>query len=177
MEIVVLQGSPHKNGSSNLLATQFIKGAQEQGHEVTALDIAHMEIHPCIGCGHCGMDGDCVQKDDIVKIKEALLQSDMAVFVTPIYYFGISAQLKMVIDRFYSYTMKLSEKKLKTAFISAAWNEDDETSAYAKAHYQKICNYMNFQDQGMVIGKGCGSVSMTEGSVYMEQAYKLGKSI
>ena len=48
-------------------------------------------MHPCLGCGHCGMDGECVQKDDNIIIKETLLESDMVVFVTPIYYFGMSA--------------------------------------------------------------------------------------
>lgn len=49
MKITVLQGSPHKNGSSNLLSEQFIKGAEENGHEITVLDAAHMNLHPCIG--------------------------------------------------------------------------------------------------------------------------------
>ncbi len=74
-----------------------------------------MDIHPCLGCDHCGMNGPCIQKDDISQIQEALLAADMAVFATPVYYFGMSAQLKMVIDRFYSYTMKLSGRHLKTA--------------------------------------------------------------
>lgn len=177
MKIVVLEGSPHKNGSSNMLAQQFIKGAQESGHTVTVLDTAHMDMHPCLGCGHCGMNGECVHKDDNTTVRDELLSADMAVFVTPIYYFGMSAQLKIVIDRFYSYTMKLTDRHLKTAFISAAWNSDEETSSYTKAHYQKICSYMNFKDQGMVIGTGCGSVSMTKGTSFMDKAYQLGKSI
>ena len=111
MKITVLQGSPHKNGSSNLLSEQFIKGAEENGHEITVLDAAHMNLHPCIGCGKCGMNGTCVHKDDNSKIRDSLLTTDMVVFVTPIYYFGMSAQLKTVIDRFYSYTTQLSGKK------------------------------------------------------------------
>ena len=90
MKVVVLEGSPHKNGSSNLLAEQFIKGAKESGHSVTVLDAAHMDIHPCIGCDKCGMNGECVHKDDNRVIRDALLdlnRSDMVVFVTPIYYF------------------------------------------------------------------------------------------
>ena len=52
MKIIVLQGSPHKNGSSNLLAQEFVRGAKEAGHSVQSLDVAHMEVHPCFGCGH-----------------------------------------------------------------------------------------------------------------------------
>lgn len=117
MKITVLQGSPHKNGSSNLLSEQFIKGAEENGHEITVLDAAHMNLHPCIGCGKCGMNGTCVHKDDNSKIRDSLLTTDMVVFVTPIYYFGMSAQLKTVIDRFYSYTTQLSGKKLKAVLL------------------------------------------------------------
>ena len=96
MKITVLQGSPHKNGSSNLLSEQFIKGAEENGHEITVLDAAHMNLHPCIGCGKCGMNGTCVHKDDNSKIRDSLLTTDMVVFVTPIYYFGMSAQSSTV---------------------------------------------------------------------------------
>lgn len=109
MKIVIIKGSPHKKGSSNMLTEQFIKGAQEAGHTVIEMDAAHMDIRPCLGCEHCGMNGPCIQKDDMAQVRDALLSADMAVFVTPVYYFGMSAQLKMVIDRFYSYTMKLAQ--------------------------------------------------------------------
>ena len=85
-----------------MLAEQFAKGAKEAGHNVEILDAAHMDMHPCIGCDHCGMNGECVHKDDNRIIRDALLESDMVVFVTPIYYFGMSAQLNMVIVRCYS---------------------------------------------------------------------------
>ncbi|GLC80725.1 flavodoxin family protein [Lacrimispora brassicae] len=177
MRIVVLEGSPHKKGSSNLLAGEFIRGAQSAEHTVQVLDVAHMDIHPCMGCDHCGMDGPCVQKDDVPKIQNALLSADMIVLVTPVYYFGMSAQLKMVIDRFYSYTMKLSAKGLKTAMVTAAWDNDMDAVVYLRDHYQKLCRYMNFKDCGMVLGTGCGTVSMTESTKYPKLAYELGKSI
>ena len=177
MKITILQGSPHKNGSSNMLAKEFERGANEAGHTVTVLDAAHMNMHPCLGCGHCGMDGECVRRDDNEVIRDALLESDMAVFVTPIYYFGMSAQLKMVIDRFYSYTTRLSGKKLKTVLITAAWDDNEDVMPYTAEHYKKLCRYMNFTDCGMILGTGCGTPAMTRGSVHMQKAYELGKSI
>ncbi len=177
MKITVLLGSPHKHGSSGMLAKEFIKGAEEAGHSVTVLDVAHMNMHPCLGCGHCGMGGECVHKDDNSVIRDTLLDSDMAVFVTPIYYFGMSAQLKMVIDRFYSYTMKFSGRHLKTVLITAAWDDNEDVMPYTAEHYQKLCRYMNFEDCGMVLGTGCGSPEMTKRSAHMKNAYALGKSV
>jgi len=177
MKIVVLEGSPHKNGSSNMLAGQFVKGAEESGHTVEVLDVAHMDMHPCIGCDHCGMNGECVYKDDNCMIRDALLGADMVVFVTPIYYFGMSAQLKMVIDRFYSYTTRLSNRHLKAVLITAAWDSNEDVMPYMEAHYKKLCRYMNFENCGMVLGTGCGSPSMTRGTKHMKTAYQLGKSV
>ena len=176
MKIAIIKGSPHKNGSSNMLVEQFVRGVQETEHTVVELDAAHMNIHPCLGCEHCGMNGPCVQKDDVQQIRDALLSADMAVFVTPVYYFGMSAQLKMVIDRFYSYTTKLSAKRLKMALIAAAWDSNEDVMPYLAEHYKKLCRYMNFTDCGMILGTGCGTPSMTQDSRHMEEAYRLGKS-
>ncbi len=177
MKIVMLESSPHKNSSSNLLAGQFQKGAEEAGHEVKVLDVAHMNMHPCLGCDHCRKTGKCVYKDDNGIIRDALLGADMAVFVTPIYYFGMSAQLKMVIDRFYGYTTELSDKHLKAVLITAAWDSDDDVMPYTEAHYQKLCRYMHFENCGTVLGTGCGAPHITHGTVHMEEAYELGKSL
>lgn len=177
MKIVMLEGSPHKKGSSNLLAAQFKKGAEEAGHQVAELDVGNADIHPCMGCDACGISGNCVHKDDMNEIKKQILSADMLVFVTPIYYFGMSAQLKLVIDRFYSFNGQLSEKRLKTALITAAWDGSDGVMSFLKAHYEGICDYLGFQNQGMVLGKGCGTVSMTRRTEYPEEAYRFGKSL
>lgn len=100
MRIVVLEGSPNKHGSSNMMADEFIKGARETGNEVTVVDAAHADINPCTGCVFCGYEGPCVQKDGMEQIRKLILDADMIVFVTPLYYYGMSAQLKTLIDRF-----------------------------------------------------------------------------
>ncbi len=177
MNIAVVEGSPHRQGSSNLLAEQFIRGAREGGHSVTVLDAAHMDIHPCMGCDHCGMDGPCARKDDMGKIRDALLKTDLVAFVTPVYYFGISAQLKMVIDRFYAFTLKLSSRKLKTVLIAAAWDSGEDVFHPIRVYYEKLCDYMHFRNCGMVLGGGCGTPSMTARSRCMEEAFQLGRSL
>lgn len=100
MKILVLEGSPNRKGSSNMLAESFVSGVQEAGHEVKIISAAHSKIQPCIGCVTCGYDGPCVQKDDMEQIGKDILNADMIVFVTPLYYYGMSAQLKVLVDRF-----------------------------------------------------------------------------
>ena len=86
MKIIMLEGSPNRNGSSAMLAGEFAKGAEEAGHEVEMLPAAHSQISPCIGCVSCGYNGPCVRKDDMEHIREKILGADMLVFVTPLYY-------------------------------------------------------------------------------------------
>lgn len=177
MKIVVLEGSPNKNGSSNLLAESFRRGAEEVGHTVEMIDVAHSVIHPCSGCIHCGYEGPCVQKDDVEYIRKKILDADMMVFVTPLYYYGMSAQLKTMIDRFCAFNSSIQRKHMKSALLTVAWNSDDWTFEALEAHYRTLVGYLNFEDMGMVLGYGCGTPGMTKHSAYPERAYVLGKQL
>lgn len=147
MKILVVLGSPHKHGSTNALADEFIRGAREAGNEVQVFDAAHSKVEPCIGCDSCGYAGPCVHADDMENIaKPALLAADMMVLVSPIYYYGFSAQMKAFIDRWYSFTFKLTDRGIKTALITAAWDSDDDVMRNTEAHYEKLCRYMHFSD-------------------------------
>ena len=177
MKIVILMASPNANGSTNILVQNFKKGAEESGHSVEITDVCRMNINPCTGCVACGYEGDCVQHDDNGIIRKKLLSCDMVVFATPLYYYGMSAQLKTVIDRFCAYNSSLNRKHLKSALLTVAWNSDDWTFEALVSHYKTLVRYINFEDMGMVLGYGCGTPSMTRASVYPEKAYQLGKSL
>ena len=178
MKILVLECSGNIKGSSNMLADEFIRGAEEKGHEVTVCNVFRKNIKPCLGCGHCGMSGACVLGDDYEKeIKPAIINTDMIVFVMPVYYYNWPAPLKMCVDRFYSYTIELTSMHKKIAFLSAAWDDSDEVFTIPEAYYKKICDYMQFRDQGMVLGRGCGTPAMTRATIYPQKAYELGKSL
>ena len=177
MKIVVLMGSPNRNGSTAMLTEQFCKGAEESGHTVEVLNVCDMNILPCTGCVACGYEGNCVQRDDNHVIRRALLNSDMVVWATPLYYYGLSAQLKTVIDRFCSYNSSLHRRHLSSALLAVAWNADDWTFDALTAHYQTLVRYLGLQDRGMVLGYGCGSPSMTRATSYPAQAYRLGRSL
>lgn len=86
MRILIVESSPHKHSSSDLLAEQFIEGAKRQGTRLRCLTLPGRTFNPCLGCDTCGMAGPCVQKDDMTKLRELLLQMDMAVFVASLYY-------------------------------------------------------------------------------------------
>lgn len=177
MKIVLLEGSPNPNGSTHLLAESFANGARETGHTVTVVDAAHAAIHPCTGCIRCGYEGPCAQKDEMETIRPMILQADMLVFATPLYYYGMSAQLKTLIDRFCSFNGSIQRKHMRSALLAVAWNDDDWTFAALESHYRTLVRYLHFRDQGMVLGKGCGTPSMTRRSNYPKLAYQLGKAL
>lgn len=105
MKITLLQGSPHKQSPSNILAEQFRAGAQSAGHEVIPFDTAQAQISPCRTCEYCHTKGggNCLQKDDMERLKELILSSEMLVIATPLYFFNMSVQTKTAIDRMYAF--------------------------------------------------------------------------
>lgn len=174
--IVVITGSPHPNGTSALLADKFIEGAQSKGHNVFRFNAAFEEVHPCEGCEACHRNGPCVHKDAIEqKLMPELLKADVIVLITPLYYYGMSAQLKTVIDRFYSHLRSFDGKK--TLLMATAYNSSGWTFDALVEHYKSLAEYMKWQNIGMVLGYGCGSRYSIERSEYPEQAFKLGQSI
>ena len=177
MKIVLLLGSPNRQGSSRMLAESFRQGAEEAGHKVELIDAAHSSIHPCTGCIHCGYEGPCVQKDDVETIRGKILGADMMVFVTPLYYYGMSAQLKALVDRFCAFNSSIHRKHMKSALLTVAWNSDDWTFDALETHYKTLVRYLNLEDMGMILGYGYGTPSMTQHSSYPQKAYQLGKQL
>ena len=175
MKIVVLKGSPRKNGNSNWLADQFIKGATEAGHEVTEFDCAKHNIGGCLACNACGMNGPCVQKDDFAPLRVELLAADAIVLATPIYYFGVSAQLKTVIDRFYSINAVIGGKK--SVFIATMGNPDIHVGDSAKMMYDKMTAYLKWYDCGQIVVSGVWAAGDIRQTPYGQQAYDLGRNI
>lgn len=176
MNIVVLTGSPHQNGTTSVLAEQFIAGAQSAGHSVYRFDAAFKEIHPCNGCDSCGMNGPCVYKDDIEKdLITRLTQADLIALISPVYYFHVSAQLKTVIDRFYSRTGRISNKQ--SVLLAAAGSNTELTMRSLRKFYATLSNYMHWQDRGSVLAPGCPTREAILKTHYPHEAYTLGSSL
>lgn len=104
MNILILSGSPHKNGNSAAMAKAFQTGAERAGHKVTVCPVGTMDIHGCLACEYCHTKGEgaCIQKDDMQKIYPLLETSDLVVFASAVYYFGFTGQLQSAISRFYA---------------------------------------------------------------------------
>jgi putative NADPH-quinone reductase len=177
MKILVITGSPHRHGTSDLLASQFIKGAQEAGHTVERFDAAFANLHPCLGCDKCMMAGTCCQKDDMQPMLSKLLEADLVALATPLYYFGMSTQLKMVIDRFYSVNGRIQSKRMDAVLLATAWDADTRIMEGLKLHYEILCDYLNWNNRGIIWGLGCGNVPMTKHTDYPEQAYRMGRAL
>ncbi len=176
MKILVLTGSPRKNGNSNTLAENFIKGAKEAGHSIVRFDAAFKNVHPCTGCNSCGMNGPCIFKDDFEFVREHIVDADMVVFATPMYYFGISAQLKAVIDRFYAINVQIHRPK-KAALLMTYANTSAQEAEPIKSHYKTLLNYLGWEDCGQIVASGVWPVGAINNTTYPKQAYELGKSL
>lgn len=99
------------------------------------------------------------------------------VFATPLYFFGVSAQRKTVIDRFCAFSSRISMRNMKSAFLPAAWNDGEWTMDAIREHDLTLVRYLNLRDMGMVPGSSGGTPSMTKRSRYPQAAYELGKKL
>lgn len=177
MKIVVLTGSPRMNGNTSHMASQFIKGAEEAGHEVYRFDCAKHKIGGCIACNACGMNGDCILHDDFAELRPHLIEADMVVFATPMYYFGFSSQLKAVIDRFYAINGTIKGARKRSAFLMAYADTAPKEAEPMTLHYKTLIDYLGWTDCGMVVAPGMWPAGAVENTKYSRAAYELGKSL
>ena len=97
--ILVISSSPRRNGNSDLLCDEFIKGALEAGNKVEKVFLADKKINVCLGCGACYNTSKCIQKDDMVELNDKMVEADVIVLATPVYFYSMAGQLKVFIDR------------------------------------------------------------------------------
>ena len=139
MQITVIEGSPHLKGASSTIANRFVEGAREAGHTVDVVEVVRLSIGMCRACNACGASGPCIQKDDMADVRSKIMSSDMVVFVTPNYFCGFSAQLKAVIDRFYSFSGNLKTRNTKAVLIAASADREDWTMDAIRIQYDGLC--------------------------------------
>jgi len=171
MKIVILTGSPHKAGTSSLLADRFIDGAKEAGHEIYRFDTAFEKVHPCIACDKCKCgENSCVFQDDMTKLFPKLIEADLIVFVTPLYYYGPSSKIKAVIDRFYGIDNMLRGADKKAALLVTGTNKLDWAMHGIVGNYIEALRYLGWNDCGKVLARGCCTREDIEKTDYPQQA-------
>lgn len=178
MNILVITGSAHKEGTSSYLADNFINGAKEAGHTVYRFNAAFKNVHPCIGCGTCRKNGQvCIFKDDMLELNPELLKADAVVFVSPIYYYDINAQIKAVIDRFYANNSTLKGADKKAVLMITYGDETEESAESAIASFKGMVKYLEWKNAGIISANSCYVLDDIINSDYPKQAYELGKNI
>lgn len=178
MKIIVLTGSPHRQGTSSLLADEFIAGATSKGHAIVRFDTAFEEVGPCRACYYCDThDGECVQQDAMRKILPEVLSADMIVLVTPLYYFNMTAQLKTVLDRFMPQREALRKHPMKSAMLVTCGSNTDWNMDGIMAHYKVLQQYLPWEDQGVVLARNVFARKDIEGTDYPPAAKALGERL
>lgn len=176
-KIVVLAGSVRKNGNTEILANAFWDGAK-QDNDVEMISIADYKVNPCIGCNACfTREGNtCFQNDDMQKLYKKLAEADVIVIASPVYFYGISAQLKAIIDRLHTplrNTFKV--KKLGLLLVAAATLPSVFDSI--ELQYQLVLDYFKLQDVGRILVAGVKDRGDIKGNQALVEAYQLGKQI
>lgn len=165
-KILILNGSPRKNGKTASLVKAFTEGAESAGNEVHEIYVDSMDIASCKACEACTMNGGfCVQKDAMEQVNEEYLWADVIVFASPMYWGTITGQLKILIDRLYAVQNRLgygNPASLKeTAFIMTA-----RGGYYQQAldFYSIFTDIMRWKNWGTVLGAGKEAQARTIGA-------------
>lgn len=176
-KIIVLVGSMRKGGNTDLLAQAFVKGASKK-NSVEVISVADYKINPCIGCNSCfTREGNkCFQNDDMDVIYHKLRTADIVVIASPVYFYGISAELKAIIDRLHTpMRNEFQIKKLALLLVGAATLPNLFDAI--KLQYQLVLEFFHLESIGMVLVRGVREKGDIEGNVALKEAYDLGVSI
>lgn len=172
--IIVLSGSPRMVAILTCWLDTFVKGA-EKNNNVEVVSVADYKINPCIGCNSCfdRAGHECFQQDDMQMVYDKLKCADVIVVASPVYFYGVSAQLKAIIDRLHT-PMRNDFKVKKLALILVGAAVLPELFDSIKIQYQLVLNFFKLEDAGMVLVRGAkdkGDVRNTDG---LDEAYRLG---
>lgn len=176
-KVLILSGSPRKSGNSDLLCDEFMRGAQQAGHEVEKIRVAAKKIAPCSACYYCREHGGaCVHKDDMAEVLQKMIDADVIVLASPVYFYSIDAQLKAVIDRTVARWLEVKNKEFYYIVTMA-----DEAPASADTTLACFRGYADCVEgaveKGAVIGTGVYEAGKVRDTAAMKSAYELGRQV
>ena len=178
MKIIALQASPRKGGNCDVLMDEMIKGIEENGGEVTKYYLEGCDIAPCKACMYCASNPDCVRDDDGNKILNEMVEADGVIFSTPIYYGQMSAQGKLIIDRFYGIGQNPDKSLSGKAALIFTENQPEGTyEDYIQLTKASPFEFMGYDVIGYVDAGSAGPAGIVaeEQENKLKEAYELGK--
>lgn len=186
MKALVILGSPRKGGNTEILAQQVVAGMQDGGTEVEIIRLADYKISPCLACGGCEKTGCCVIDDDMQELYPKIDSADRLLLVSPIYFYGVTAQLKAFLDRCqalwsrkYLLRQRQQGKVARIGFlVSAAATKGEKIFDGAVLTAQYALDAMDFKYGGALLVKGVdrkGAISGEPGE--LERARQFGREI
>ena len=177
MNILILAGSPRKGGNTDMLVEAFAKGAILR-NTVEVVSVHDYQVSPCMGCNACFKSGKqaCVQKDDMSIIYEKMSKADVLVIASPVYFYGLSAQLKAVIDRCHNPLRDTFHiKKMALLLVGAASLSELFDSILAQ--YRLCLNFFKMEDAGHVLVGGAKEKGDVRNGDALQEAFELGQRI
>lgn len=156
MNILVLNGSPRPKGNTSTMIQAFTQGARTAEHQVTVIDVCKKKIAGCMACEYCHTKGHegCIQKDDMQEVYIYLSVCDMLVIASPIYYHGITGQLKCVLDRFYAAAYPKKPKNLKKVAMILSSGDADMYDGAMFSYQGDFLNYLGLENMGVFTAHG-----------------------
>ena len=177
-KVLILSGSPRKGGNSDILCDQFAKGALENGNQVEKIRVSEKKIAPCTGCYFCrNSGGRCALNDDMGDILQKIIDCDVLVLSTPVYFYSMCAQLKAVIDRCVARWTEIANKDLYYIMTAAEEDEDTMDGTLACLHGFAMC-IDGYEEKGILYGKGVAEKGdVVNRPELMQIAYEMGLSV
>ncbi len=181
--ILILKGSPREKGNSSTLAEQVAAGAAASGAQVESFVLQDMNIQPCNACDACHETGDmqCVIEDDMQILYPKLRSADAIVIASPIYWFTMSAQTKLCIDRWYALEgprgNALAGKQIGIVLTYGDSNEFTSGAINAMHAFEDMFGYIKAEIVGMVYGTAMNPGDAQKQPDLMERACKLGQEL
>ena len=174
--VLILSGSPRKNGNSDILCDEFMRGAQDSGNTVEKIQVSEKNIGYCRGCCVCQDTGACVIKDDMDDVMQRIIDADVLVLASPIYFYTMSAGLKTLLERTFARGKEVHHKEFYY-IVSAADEaiEDAETAIESFRGYARCTE--NAVEKGIVYAMGVYEKGAVRETKAMNDAYEMGKKV
>jgi multimeric flavodoxin WrbA len=179
LRILAVLGSPRKQGNTEILVDEILKGAEEMGHITERLRLYDYEILPCLDCRGCKrakFGYTCVLSDDMGKIYDKLEISDLIIFGTPVYWYGPTAKMKLFIDRLRPYIAgrKLASKK---GLVVAPSEEGPGCCGPLLQMFAMSFQYLGVENAGSFLAQAYEQGEIEKRQEELERARKMGRSL